>query len=236
MRIRSWVLALLAVMPVIVFNSCSTANNGTTSGTGFMWVATKGDQLVSSFTIDLSNGAVSSVRSSVSTGPNPSAMALTPDGKTLFVASVDDNCGTPTTLSGSGGYLYVANQFSSTVSAYSYDSIGNLTFLVDYPVAANPSALAFSREVSNTNRDNFLFVSNTGANQVSVFSACVAATLNCGGATGVLSPISGSPFPAPTGPGPILVDPTFDWVYVIGQSSFQVSHYAFAPATGALSA
>src|SRR5437667_5999001 len=97
MRIRSWVLALLAVMPVIGFNSCSTANNGTTSGTGFMWVATKGNQLVSSFTIDLSNGAVSSVRSSAATGPNPSAMALTPDGKTLFVASVDDNCGSAQT-------------------------------------------------------------------------------------------------------------------------------------------
>ncbi len=346
MRTRSWVLALLAVMPVVVFNSCSTGNNGTTSGTGFMWVATKGDQLVSSFTIDLSNGAVSSVRSSVPTGPNPSRMALTPDGKTLFVASVDDNCGTaqtpvycdrvrpfpinqsdgtigtqatavqittttsgtplgmalglaidptgaflfvthqgnsgaigaqgtvegtisvfmisgtglspvgsptittrlgdptgtgpvalaPTTLSGSGGYLYVVNQFSSTVSAYSYDSSGNLAFLTNYPVAANPSALAFSREVANTNRDNFLFVSNTGANQVSVFSACVAVTLNCGAATGVLSQISNSPFSAPTGPGPILVDPAFDWVYVIEQSSFQVSQFAFAPATGVLSA
>src|SRR5947199_2373039 len=93
MRIRSWVLALLAVSPAVVYHSSSTANNGTKSGAGFMWVATKGDQLVSYFTIDLSNGAVSSVRSSVSTGPNPSAMALTPDGKTLFVASVDDNCG-----------------------------------------------------------------------------------------------------------------------------------------------
>src|SRR6266480_2506068 len=342
MRIRSWVLALLAIMPIIAFNSCSTANNGTTSGTGFMWVATKGDQLVSSFTIDLSNGAVSSVRSSVSTGPNPSAMALTPDGKTLFVASVDDNCGsaqapvycdrvrpfpinqsdgtigtqatavqittttssTPlgmalglgidptgallfvthqgnsgaigsqgtvegtisvfmisgtglspvgspmvttrlgdptgtgpvalaaTTLSGSGGYLYVANQFSSTVSAYSYDSNGNLAFLTNYPVAANPSALAFSREVANTNRDNFLFVSNTGANQVSVFSACVAVTLNCGAPTGVLAAVSGSPFSAPTGPGPILVDPAFNWVYVIEKSN-QVSEFSFAPATGA---
>jgi len=95
--------------------------------------------------------------------------------------------------------------------------------------------LAFSREVANTNRDNFLFVSNTGANQVSVFSACVAATLNCGAPTGVLSQIS-PPFSAPTGPGPILVDPAFVWVYVIEQSSFQVSQFAFAPATGALSA
>jgi 6-phosphogluconolactonase (cycloisomerase 2 family) len=345
MRTRSWVLALLAVTPVVVFNSCSTANNGTTSGTGFMWVATKGDQLVSSFTIDLSNGAVSSVRSSVDSGINPSQLALTPDGATLVLANVDDNCGTaqtpsycdrirafpinqadgtigtaaspiqitanafstpqgmklglaidpsgkflfvthegnsgpigsPGTVEGTisvftisgttlapvgtsavttqgnptgtgpvaavatttpnvGGFLYVANQFSSTVSEYSYDTTGTLTFVTNYPVAANPSALAFSREVANTNRDNFLFVSDAGSNQVSVFSACVVATLNCGGATGVLSPISGSPFPAPTGPGPILVDPTFDWVYVIEQNSFQVSQYAFAPATGALSA
>jgi 6-phosphogluconolactonase len=344
MRTRSWVLALLAVT-LVVFNSCSTANNGTTSGTGFMWVATKGDQLVSSFTIDLSNGAVSSVRSSVDSGINPSQLALTPDGATLVLANVDDNCGTaqapsycdrirafpinqadgtigtaaspiqitanafstpqgmklglaidpsgkflfvthegnsgpigsPGTVEGTisvftisgttlapvgtsavttqgnptgtgpvaavatttpnvGGFLYVANQFSSTVSEYSYDTTGTLTFVTNYPVAANPSALAFSREVANTNRDNFLFVSDAGSNQVSVFSACVVATLNCGGATGVLSPISGSPFPAPTGPGPILVDPTFDWVYVIEQNSFQVSQYAFAPATGALSA
>jgi 6-phosphogluconolactonase (cycloisomerase 2 family) len=345
MRNRCWALALLAV-PVIVFNSCSTGNNGTTTGTGFLWVATKGDQRVTSFTVDLSSGGVSSVRSSVASGPNPSAMALTPDGKTLFVANVDDNCGTaqapvycdqvrpfpinetdgtigtqgtavqittttsstplgmalglaidptgaflfvthqgnsgpvgsqgtvegtvsvfmisgtslspvgspivttrpgdstgtgpvalaPTTLSGSGGFLYVANQFSSTVSAYSYDSSGNLAFLTNYPVAANPSALAFSREVASSNRDHFLFVSNAGSNQVSVFSACVAVTLNCGAPTGVLSQVSNSPFSAPTGPGPIIMDPAVDWVYVIEKSSFQVSQFAFAPATGALSA
>jgi len=346
MRIRSWVLAVSVVLSIIGFNSCSNGNGSTNSGTGFLWVATKGDQLVSSFTVDLSDGAVSSVRSSVDSGLNPSQLALTPDGATLVVANVDDNCGTAQapsycdrirafpinqadgtigtaaspiqitanafstpqgmkvglaidpsgkflfvthegnsgpigssgtvegtisvfTISGTtlapvgtpvlttqlgdptgtgpvaavatttpnvGGFLYVANQFSSTVSEYSYDTTGTLTFVTNYSVAANPSALAFSREVANTNRDNFLFVSNAGSNQVSVFSACVVATLNCGGATGVLSPISGSPFPAPTGPGPILVDPTFDWVYVIEQSSFQISQYAFAPATGALSA
>jgi 6-phosphogluconolactonase (cycloisomerase 2 family) len=342
---RSWVLVLLAVVPVIVFNGCSTGNGGTTSGTGFLWVTTKGDQMISSYTVDLSSGAVSSARSLVPSGMNPSAMALTPDGKTLFVANVDDNCGTaavppycdqvrpfpinqtdgtigtqgtavqiagvssntplgmalglaidptgkflfvshqgnsgpigspgtiegtvsvftisgttlnpvgspvvttrpgdptgsgpvalaPTTLSGSGGYLYVANQFSSTVSAYSYDSNGSLTFLTNYPVAANPSALAFSREVLNSNRDHFLLVSNSGSNQVTVFSACVAATLNCGTPTGVLSQGSNPPFSAPTGPGTIIPDPAFDWVYVIEQTSFQVSQFSFAPATGALS-
>src|SRR5437867_11676026 len=92
MRNRCWVLALLAVVSVIVFSCCSTGNNGTTTGIGFLWVATKGDQRVTSFTVDLSSGWVSSVRSSVASGPNPSAMALTPDGKTLFVANVDANC------------------------------------------------------------------------------------------------------------------------------------------------
>src|SRR5437763_2251789 len=140
-----------------------------------------------------------------------------------------------TTTPNVGGFLYVANQFSSTVSEYSYDTTGTLTFVTNYSVAANPSALAFSREVANTNRDNFLFVSNAGSNQVSVFSACVVATLNCGGATGVLLPISGSPFSAPPGPGPILVDPSFEWVYVIVKLYFQVSHYALAHAVGELS-
>jgi len=334
MRIRSWVLAMLAVMPVVVFNSCSNGNNQTTPGTGFLWVATTGDELLSSFTIDLSSGAVSSVRSSAPTGPQPTAVALTPDGKTFFVSNLGDdtiavytvnqtdgtltvpcpssqsNCtivtfpagptpvamtidptgsllfvanqgnsgvfgqagavpGTisvfsiahldqpplvfpsalpgdisgngPTALAipnapGSGNYLYVADQFSSVVAVYSYDSGGNLALLNSYPVAANPTALAFSRIVLNTNRDNFLFVSNTGSNQVSVFSACVAPSLNCGAPTGVLSQVSPSPFSAPTGPGPILVDPAFDWVYVIERHSFQVSQFAFAPATGGLTA
>jgi 6-phosphogluconolactonase (cycloisomerase 2 family) len=343
MRIRSWVLAFLAFGSVFAFNSCSTGNkNGTTASSGFLWVATQGDQMVSSYSVDLSSGAVSSVRSSVSSGINPTAIVLSPDGATLFVANVDDNCGSAQTpsycdrirpfpinpidgtigtqgtavqvttitsgtplgmalglavdpggkflfvthqgnsgpigsqgtvegtisvfsISGTnlsavgspisttrpgdtiasgptgmaipnaGGYLYIANEFSSTVSAYSYDANGNLTFLANYPAASNPTALAFSRTVASSNRDSFLFVSATGSNQVRVFSACVVASLNCGTPTGALSELTISPFSAPTRPGPIIVDPAFDWVYVIEKSSFQVSEFSFASATGALS-
>jgi len=131
--------------------------------------------------------------------------------------------------------LYVAENFTSTIAAYTYDSNGNLSLINSYPVAANPTALAFSRIVAASNRDNFLFVSNSGSNQVSVFSACVATSLNCGTANGLLSSV-GSPFSAPTGPGEIIVDPAFDWVYVIEKNSNQVSEFSFAPATGALSA
>jgi 6-phosphogluconolactonase len=340
MRIRSWVLALLAGAALALFNSCSNNNSSTTLGTGFMWVATTGDRTLSSLTIDLSNGSVSSVKSTAQSGPNPSAMGLTSDGSALFVSNIDDNCGSAQTpaycdtvrpfsinsdgtignqgttvqitslisnaplglklgfaidptgkflfvsdqgnsgpigsagtvegtisvfsISGttltpvgspivttqpgdtigtgpaalaipsSGGYLYAANEFTSTVSAYSYDSNGNLSFMTNYPVAANPTALAFSRTVAASNRDNFLFVSNTGSNQVSVLSACVATSLSCATANGLLTPVTGSPFSAPTGPGQIIVNPAFDWVYVIEHSN-QVSQFSFAPATGALS-
>ena len=340
MRIPNGFLALVTGTALAMFTSCSSTNNSsTTLGTGFMWVATAGDRTISSLTIDLSNGGVSSVKSTQPSGPNPSVMALTPDGSALFVSNIDDNCGnaqTPvfcdsvrpfaintdgtigsqgtiahitsltsnvplgmklgfaidpagkflfvsdqgnsgpigaagtvegtisvfgisgTTLTpvgspivttqfgdtigsgpvalavpAAGGYLYVANEFTSTVSAYSYDSTGDLTFLTNYPVAANPTALAFSRIVTNTNRDNFLFVSNTGSNQVTSFLACVAVSLNCGTATGALSQV-GSPFSAPTGPADIIVNPAFDWVYVIEKSN-QVSQFRFVPATGALS-
>ena len=340
MRIRSWILALAAGGAVVLFNSCSNGNNSsTTLGTGFMWVATTGDQTLSSLTIDLSNGSVSSVKSTAQTGPNPSAMALTPDGTFLFVAnfcddsiavykfnsdgtvsvpcpssnsncsivsipaganspnpttmgltidpsgellfvsnqgnsgplgqagtvpgtitvfsiaSFDQNAGTMTSTSfpaslpgdvigngssglaipASGNYLYVADEFTSTVAAYTYDSNGNLTLINSYPTAANPTALAFSRIVAASNRDNFLFVSNTGSNQISVFSACVTTSLNCAAANGSLSSI-GAPFSAPTGPGQIIVDPAFDWVYVVEKNSNQVSQFSFAPATGALAA
>src|SRR5215467_15556053 len=93
MRIRTWVLALVAGAALLLFNSCSSTDNSSqTLGTGFMWVATTGDRTLSSLTIDLSNGSVSSVKSTAQTGPNPSAMALTPDGSALFVSNIDDNC------------------------------------------------------------------------------------------------------------------------------------------------
>src|SRR5215467_14213008 len=98
MRIPKNFLALVTTAALTAFTSCSTTDNSsTTLGTGFMWVATAGDRTISSLTIDLSNGSVSSVRSTQPSGPNPSVMALTPDGSALFVANIDDNCGTAQT-------------------------------------------------------------------------------------------------------------------------------------------
>src|SRR5207245_3944129 len=93
----------------------------------------------------------------------------------------------PVALAISGPYLYVANQFDSTVSGYSYslDSSGNVVIAntpgSPYTAGANPSGLAFSRSVAvnPTASDNFLFVANAGSNDISIFNACVATSLTC---------------------------------------------------------
>lgn len=329
-----WVVALLATVPIAVLNSCTSANNSTITGTGFMWVATQGDQMVRSYTINSSSGAVSQVGSAAPSGVNPLAMAITPKGDALFVVNNGDtaisaytvnsdgslaqatcsNCSTgsnpvalamdPTgaflfvanqgtaadvtsgsvsayTISGTsltpvalspfrtipandvmdtvgtgpsglavapaGNFLYVANQFTNDLSVFSFDTTGALTLLTPCGASpnctsprvlagANPSGLAFSRTVSNSNRDNYLFVADSGSNQVSVFMACVAVTISCGSPTGVLTAVSGSPFGAGNGPVQIVVDPAADFVYALDRTSFQVSEYSMSPATGKLNA
>src|SRR6266568_986861 len=305
MRLKSrWVLVALAGLLVIVMSACSNANNGTTTTTGFMWVATQGDQMLTPYTINLSSGTVTATATGVATGINPTVMAITPDASTLFVANVDDNCassgspvycdrvrafaiksdgtigtaGSPvqitttssasplgmavglavdptgtllfvthqgnsgvlgqsgsvagtisvfsisgTTLNpaqvftsaltgevtGNGpvavaaspaaNFLYVSDQFTGNVAAYSYDTTGALTFIASYAAGSNPTGLAFSRcagvsaanNVCKTGADgNILFVANSGSNNVSAFTACIQANTTCPSANGILMPVS----------------------------------------------
>ncbi len=315
-----WVCGVLAALLAIGLNACVSSNNGAgaSSTAGFMWVTTQGDQMVSAFTINLSTGAVSKAGKSVATGANPSAMAITPNNGTLFVANAgtgtvnaytvasdgsltalastavgqspmglavdpagafifvanqgifsDPTSGTVSvlTLSGStfttittvstagpgaavssgpvalavdptGKFLYVANEFAGTVSAFSYDSNGQLTELTPnspYQVGANPSALAFSRTVSGSNRDYYLFVTNFASDTVNIFKACVVVSLTCPTTppAGLLTPVAS--VGAGSGPAGIVVDPALDFVYVLERKSSQVSEFTFSPATGGLS-
>jgi 6-phosphogluconolactonase (cycloisomerase 2 family) len=105
MRMKSgWALLVLAPL-LVVFDGCGTSNTVTNSGTGFMWVATQGDQRVTPFTVNLSTGTVSQVGNAVATGAQPVAMVLTPDAKNLFVA----------------------NRIDNTISSYGVNSDGSLT-------------------------------------------------------------------------------------------------------------
>jgi len=334
-----FVLAGWVGLLALVSGSCSNTNSVVTgTGTGFLWVLTQGDQMVTAYNVSLANGVAGQVGTSVPTGAGPIAIAITPAGDALFVANRDDNtvsaytvntdgslifpcsavgcnkfaaspvAGTPLALaidpagkflfvanqasqslfpppplspdsvtvfsiqgaaltyvgafpsigngpaglvaSPNGNYLYVANQYASTVSILSYDINGTLTQAPTSPitVGTNPSGLAFSRCAGTTTATittndcptaappGYLFVANTGSNNVSIFSACTQITTACPSANGTLTQIPGSPVPAGVGPISFMVNQARDLVYVVDHGSFQITQYQYNSASGFLNA
>jgi 6-phosphogluconolactonase len=141
---------------------------------------------------------------------------------------------TAVAVSGTGNFLYVANNFTETVSAYSISSSGKLTLLgpPPYTVGIAPSGLAIPPS------GGFLYVANTGSNNVSAFAICDKVTTSCANPSapdGTLTPVAGSPFSAGIGPVAIAVDPAFDFLYVLDKQSSDVSEYSYAPGSGVLS-
>jgi len=175
--------------------------------------------------------------------------ALTPVGNPVSTAITGQVGGSgPSALAVSpvGSYLYVANQFSNNVEEFTFDSTGALTFQNSYTAGINPSGLAFSRcagVASNAATatctvadDNNLFVSNSGSNNLSIFSACIQVSASCSVPNGTLTEIpSGSPVAAGVGPATVLVDRTSDFIYAVDRGSSGVSEYQYSPATGVLS-
>src|SRR5262249_1251524 len=96
MQMKSrWVLAALAVMSIAAWNGCAHANNPGQFTTSHMWIATAGDRMVRSYSINLRSGEVGQTGSAVVTGvqpqAQPQAMALTPNSSALFIANSGDN-------------------------------------------------------------------------------------------------------------------------------------------------
>ncbi|HUK49201.1 MAG TPA: beta-propeller fold lactonase family protein [Terriglobales bacterium] len=157
------------------------------------------------------------------TGSGPSAVAVSPVGN----------------------YVYVANQFNNTVLSFSFDSSGSLALVGSYSAGVAPASLAFSRCAGITattaagtcpvaDGDN-LFVANSGSNTVSIFSACIQVSAICNVPSGSLTQIvTGSLIPAGTAPAGIVVNPGWNYVYVVNQGSSDVSEYSYNPASGTL--
>ena len=74
MRMKSALGLLVAAISIGAMLSCTSSSGGAT-GTGFVWIATEGDQQVRAFNINLSSGSVSQVGSARATGAQPSAIA-----------------------------------------------------------------------------------------------------------------------------------------------------------------
>jgi len=110
-----------------------------------MWIATQNDQMVRSYRINHSSGAISPIGtngSPVATGLEPTAIVVSHDGSNVFIANAGDN-----TLS-----QYVIASDGSLVSAFA-----------PVPTGVTPTALAVDPAGA------FLFVADYGANAIMVF-------------------------------------------------------------------
>jgi 6-phosphogluconolactonase (cycloisomerase 2 family) len=140
------------------------------------------------------------------------------------------------TVEPSGKFLYVTNQGNDTVSAYSIESSGSLSELVllgsPYPTATAPSSSAFA----TTATGSYLYITNSGSNNITGYVVCLSTIDPCTTADGSLRLIPSSPFGAGLNPVGIVVDPTNTFVYALDQTSNQVSGYRLNAATGGLSA
>jgi 6-phosphogluconolactonase len=89
-----------------------------------------------------------------------------------------------------------------------------------------PSGVSNIVITCTTNPPRFAYVVNQGSNNISAY------TLDA--ATGVLTPVAGSPFAAGHVPAAVAVDPAGRYVYVANQSDATISAFEIDRATGAL--
>lgn len=144
---------------------------------------------------------------SAASGPGPSGIAVTPDGK----------------------FLYVANQFDSTVTSFSVNGSGVLTQGVTLAVGTTPTAAALTPD------GGFLYVANSST--VSAFAVCNQVVTTCGNPSspdGSLTVVAGSPFPAGIAPVAIVAAPSGKYLYVVDRQSNQISQFKVATGTGVL--
>jgi len=203
MKVRV-VVAWLALSLCGLIACSSRSSTVTSSGTGTLYYTTQGDSSIWSYTVALSNGSLTQVGGTGSTGSFPVAMVLAPSLNAMFVA----------------------NQASDTVSAYTVNSDGSLTTATG---TAKTGSMPMGMATDPAGK--FLFVANQGSNNVSVYT--ISST--------TLKEISGSPFTtipagtvAPTGPTGVVVSATGDFLYVSNSFVGTVSAFKIG-STGALS-
>jgi 6-phosphogluconolactonase (cycloisomerase 2 family) len=126
--------------------------------------------------------------------------------------------------------VYVANTALNSISSFTIDqATGALAPLETVPGGSGPTGLVLTPD------NRFLVVANSdapaggtwgGAGTVSVFARNTA--------TGALSEIAGSPFPAHAMALNVAISPDGRFVYATNQFDYQVTTFALDPATGAL--
>ncbi|HEY6763781.1 MAG TPA: beta-propeller fold lactonase family protein [Candidatus Sulfotelmatobacter sp.] len=134
----------------------------------------------------------------------------------------------------SSEFLYVADAQTNSVWEFAVSSTGSLVLpATGYTTGSIPSGVA----IDPCNR--FLYVSNQLSNNVSAFTVCASnsPTQTCSGnPAGTLVPVAR--FSAGSGPGPLVVSPFGNFLYVLDKTtnliSGEISGFQISQASGSL--
>ncbi len=150
-------------------------------------------------------------------------------------------CSAPGNNPPTSQYLYAVDSSNYVVLGFSVDtSTGALGNPVgDSQVSSVPTdQVPLGIAVDPCNR--FAYVSDSLTNKVSAYTICSMVLMpTCPVADGSLLPVAGSPFAlsgSANGPGPLVVDPYGNNVYVVGTLSNTLSAFKISPISGALTA
>ncbi|HEY3973137.1 MAG TPA: beta-propeller fold lactonase family protein [Candidatus Sulfotelmatobacter sp.] len=139
-------------------------------------------------------------------------------------------------------YLYAVDGLGNQVFAFTVNTTSGVLSLITsltnpQPTDAIPAGVA----VDPCNR--FVYVSGSKNDRVSAYTICngsVTQSTQCPlTPDGTLQPVAGSPFSlsgSPNGPGPLVVDPYGNYVYVLSTLSNTISPLKIAAVSGALTA
>jgi len=164
----------------------------------FIYTADRDANAISAYAVDSRAGLLSPV-------PGPQVFAVTPWALTAHP---------------SGKFLLVANG-PGTISSYSIDSAGALSFL-SQTTASPGGAISVAVDPSGT----FVYAANVNANSISAYTF--------DSATGTLTAIQGSPFATGHTPESVTVDPSGKFLYAPNGNGQSVSAFAIGTGTGVL--
>ena len=203
----------LAVTPTVFPVQFAACSGVAAPATENLYVADSVNYSILNYAVDTSSGALalvpySGTQPGIPTGTVPSGVVVDPCGR----------------------FVYVANaQPSNSISAYTICSVVSLTcqqpdysllaVASPYPAGDSPGPLAVDAY------GNFLYVVNTGSNQISGFKISSA--------SGALTPFL-STIATGLGPNSIAIRSDDSWLFVANLTSATVSQYAITPATGIL--
>jgi 6-phosphogluconolactonase len=193
------------VPPTPLSPATATPTSVAVDGSGkFVYVANQGQNTLSGFNLDTSTGALTAVPGS------PFAAGTAPTGVTAV------------TTASNGAVVYVANEGSNNVSAFTINTDGSLTEITGSPFAAGLAPVSLAVDPSK----NFLYVADLNSNEVSGYR------INVG--SGALT--ATNPATVSTGARPVALafHPQGHFLYVANISSDSISGFQLTPQTGAL--